>query len=86
MRIVSLSQASHGQPWTPDAAGAKELREGDQQVVGKDEDFSYRANRAITASTCKTSRLVRIASHWEFATHRSGRYTQRSASPSTSRR
>jgi hypothetical protein len=53
-----------------DAAGAKELREGDQQVDGKDEDFPHRANRTMTASACKAARRVRIASHWEFATHR----------------
>ena len=53
-----------------DAAGAKELRKGDQQVDGKDEDLSHRANRTTTAGTCKTARRVRIASHWEFATHR----------------
>jgi len=53
-----------------DAAGAKELREGDQQVNGKDEDLSHRANRTTTAGTCKTARRVRITSHWEFATHR----------------
>ena len=56
-----------------DAAGAEELREGDQQVNGKDEDFSHRANRTITAGTCRTARRARIASHCEFATHsRSG--------------
>jgi len=53
-----------------DAAGAKELREGDQQVDGKDEDLSHRANRTMTASACKAARRVRIASHCEFATHR----------------
>jgi len=53
-----------------DAAGAKELRKGDQQVDGKDEDLSHRANRTTTAGTCKTARRVRIASHYEFATHR----------------
>ena len=53
-----------------DAAGAKELREGDQQVDGKDEDLSHRAKRTMTASACKTARRVRIASHCEFATHR----------------
>jgi hypothetical protein len=52
-----------------DAAGAKELREGDQQVDGKDEDLSHRANRTMTASACKAARRVRIASHCEFATH-----------------
>jgi hypothetical protein len=40
-------------------------------VDGKDEDFSDRANRTIIAGTCKTARRVRIASHYEFATHRS---------------
>jgi len=52
-----------------DATGAKELRKGDQQVDGKDEDLSHRANRTITASACKAARRVRIASHCEFATH-----------------
>jgi hypothetical protein len=56
-----------------DATGAEELREGDQQVDGKDEDFSHRANRTMSASTCKAARRVRIASHCEFATH--GRQT-----------
>jgi hypothetical protein len=31
----------------------------------------HRANRAITAGTCKTARRLRTASHYEFATHRS---------------
>ena len=53
-----------------DATGAKELRKGDQQVDGKDEDFTHWANRTISAGPCKTARRVRIASHWEFATHR----------------
>jgi hypothetical protein len=39
-------------------------------VDGKDEDFTHRANRAITAGTCKTARRGRVASHCEFATHR----------------
>jgi hypothetical protein len=39
-------------------------------VDGKDEDVAHRANRTITAGTCKTARRVRIASHYEFATHR----------------
>jgi len=42
-----------------DATGAEELRNGDQQVDGKDEDFSHRANRTITAGTCKTARRAR---------------------------
>jgi len=58
-----------------DAAGAQELREGDQQVDGKDEHFSHRASRTMTASACKAARHVRIASHREFATHRSARLT-----------
>jgi hypothetical protein len=61
-----------------DAAGAKELREGDQQLDGKDEDFPHRAHRTMTARACKAARRVRIASHREFATH-----TIRSATRST---
>ena len=57
-----------------DATGAEELREGDQQVDGKDQDVTHPANRTITAGTCKTARRVRIASHWEFATHRPGKF------------
>ena len=52
-----------------DAAGAKELRQCDQQLVGKDEDLSHRANRTTAAGARKTARGVRIASHYEFATH-----------------
>jgi len=52
-----------------DATGAKEPREGDQLVDGKDEDLSHRANRTIIAGTRKTARRVRIASHCEFATY-----------------
>jgi len=46
-----------------DATGTEQLGEGDQQADGKDEDFSHRANRTITAGTRKTARRVRIASH-----------------------
>jgi hypothetical protein len=53
-----------------DATGAEELRQCDQQVDGKDDDLTHRANRTITAGTCKTARGVRIASDCEFATHR----------------
>jgi hypothetical protein len=49
-----------------DATGAKELRDGDQPVDGKDEDFTHRANRTMTASACKTVRRARIASHYEI--------------------
>ena len=52
-----------------DAAGAKELREGHQQVDGKEEDFSRRAIRIMTARACEAARCVRLASHREFATH-----------------
>jgi hypothetical protein len=53
------------------STGAKELRKGDPQVDDKDEDFTHRATRTITASTRKTARRVRITSHYEFATHTS---------------
>ena len=53
-----------------DATGAEELRNGDQQVDGKDEDFSHRANRTTAAGARKTARGVRVASHYQFATHR----------------
>jgi len=33
-----------------DAAGAKELREGDQQVDGKDDDFSRATNLPLSRS------------------------------------
>jgi hypothetical protein len=49
--------------------GAEQLREGGQQVDGKDEEFSQRADRAMAAGACETARGVRIASHWDFATH-----------------
>ena len=71
-----------------DAAGAKELRKGDQQADGEDEDFSHRANRTITAGTCKTARRVRISSHYYFATHTVRRrcgYVKPVAAPSTRR-
>ena len=77
--MMAAMSSAHG-PFGPglrrgdgaDAAGAKELREGDPQVDGKDEDLSHRANRTMTASACKTARRVRVASHCEFATHSLG--------------
>jgi hypothetical protein len=51
-----------------DATGAEERREGDQQVDGKDDDFSLRSNRISTAGARKTARRVRVASHYQFAT------------------
>jgi hypothetical protein len=53
-----------------DAAGAEELGKGDQQVDGKDDDFSHRADRIMTSGTCKTARSAPVPSHCEFATHR----------------
>ena len=41
-----------------DATGAEELRESDQQVDGKHQDVTHRANRTITAGTRKTARGV----------------------------
>jgi hypothetical protein len=52
------------------AARWEQLRDGDQQVHGKDEEFAHGANGTITTSTCKTARRRRIASHYEFASHR----------------
>jgi hypothetical protein len=57
-----------------DAAGAKELRKSDQQVDGKDDDFSHRANRTPAAGARKAARRVRVAFHWEFATHTYSEY------------
>jgi len=75
--MMAAMSSAHG-PFGPglrrgdgaDAVGAKELRKGDPQVDGKDEDLSHRANRTITAGTCKTARRAPIASHYEFAAHR----------------
>jgi len=53
-----------------DATGAEELRNGDQQVDGKNEDVAHRVERTITAGTRKTARRVWISSDYEFATHR----------------
>lgn len=55
---------------SPYTTRAEQLREGDQQVDGEDEEFAHGANGTITVSACKTARRVRIASHYEFATHR----------------
>jgi hypothetical protein len=63
-----------GGSWTEragaDAARAEELGKGDQQVDGKDDDFSHRADRIMTSGTCKTARSARVPSHCEFATHK----------------
>jgi hypothetical protein len=50
---------------------AEQLRECDQQVGGEDEETAHRANGIITISTCKTAPREWIASHYEFAPHRS---------------
>jgi len=49
---------------------AEQLREGNHQMDGEDEEFAHGANGSITASACKTARRGRFASHYEFATHR----------------
>ena len=53
-----------------DAAGAKQLREGDHQVDGEDEEFAHAANRTMFVRARKTVARRRIASQYEFATHR----------------
>ena len=55
------------------ATWAEQLREGDQQVNGEDEEFAHGANGTMTdqcAQDC-TAR-PRLRSHYEFATHRFG--------------
>ena len=52
------------------ASRAEQRRDGDQQVNGEDEDFAHGANGTITARWRKTARRGRIASHYEFASHR----------------
>ena len=51
------------------AATSEQLRDGDQQMDGEDEDFAHRANGTITTGAFKTARRRRIASHYEFAPH-----------------
>jgi hypothetical protein len=53
------------------AATAEQLRHDDQQVDGQDEDVVHGANGTITIDRCKTARRGWIASHYEFASHRS---------------
>ena len=53
------------------AARADELRAGDQEVNDEDEQVAHEANGTITTGMCKTARRGRIASHYEFALHRS---------------
>lgn len=55
----------------PYATWAEQLREGEQQVDGENEEFAHGTNGTIQGSTCKTARRVRIKSHYEFATHKS---------------
>jgi len=54
---------------SPYTTWAEQLREGDQQVDGEDEQFAHGANGTVTASACKTAQRGQIASHYEFATH-----------------
>jgi hypothetical protein len=49
---------------------ADELRAGDQEVDGEDEQVAHEVNGTITTGMCKTARRGRIASHYEFALHR----------------
>ena len=51
-------------------ARAEQLRDGDQQVDDEDEEFAHGANGTITTSWCKAALGRRIASHYEFASHR----------------
>ena len=51
---------------------AEQLREGDQQVDGEDQDFAHGANRSMTASARKTAPHRRIPPYYEFATHTTG--------------
>jgi len=54
------------------AAKPKQLRDGDQEMDNEDEKFAHRADGTITTSTRKTAPGRRIASHYEFASHRVG--------------
>jgi hypothetical protein len=49
---------------------AEELREGDEQVNGEDEEFAHAANAITTAIASNTAQHRRISSYCEFATHR----------------
>jgi hypothetical protein len=51
-------------------ARAEQLREGHEEVDEEDEEFAHLANSTITASPCKAARRGRIASRYEFASHR----------------
>ncbi len=50
------------------ATWAEQLREGDQQVDGEDEEFAHGTNATMIASTRKTAQHTRIPSYCEFAT------------------
>ena len=49
---------------------AEQLRDGDQQVDGEDEEFAHGANAIMITSVRKTAPHRRIRSYYEFATHR----------------
>ena len=51
------------------AATSEQLRDGDQQMDGEDEELAHEANGTIAANRCKTARHGRITSHYEFAPH-----------------
>ena len=66
---------------------AEQLRDGDQQVDGEDEEVTHGVNRTIVASACKTAPQWRIRSYYDFATHRKPlRRKQRSRAASSRRR
>ncbi len=48
---------------------AEELRVGDKQVNGEDDEFAHAANGTTMAIACKTARHRQIPSYCEFATH-----------------
>lgn len=50
---------------------AEQLREGDQQVDGEDEDFAHGAPATMIAGTRKIAPLSRLPSYYGFDTHAS---------------
>jgi hypothetical protein len=68
------------------ATWPEQLREGDQQVDGEDEEFTHGANATMIASTRKTAQHRRIPSYYEFATHRASSRRRKRFSASIDRR
>lgn len=52
------------------ATGAQQLRNRDQLMESEDDEFAHEANGNIITGTWKTARRRRIASHYEFVSHR----------------